>query len=145
MAQLFSLGSITIMNKITSRDIRSFVAGALAFNGFKSLILIPHYFTLSMDASHIGRAVIVALVAGLALPIGIGIFLGRWSALFSAQIFLWMKVILGCMTIPYFCIFFHEKVVTLVLVGAPEILGDAVLLGLIFWTTSERFRHEPDV
>jgi hypothetical protein len=132
------------MNKISSRDIRLLVAGALALAGLQSLILIPYYFTLSLDAAHFGRAVIAGLMAGLALPIGIGIFLGRWSALLWAQIYLWLKFISGCIAIPFFWYFFHEKVGHLALRIVPEILVAAVLLGLIFWTTSERFRYEPD-
>jgi hypothetical protein len=132
------------MNKISSRDIRLFVAGALALTGFQALLLIPYYFTLSMDAAHIGRAIIVGLIAGLALPIGIGIFLGRWSALFWAQIYLWLKFISGCVAIPVYGHFFHEKVGHLALRIVPELLVAAALLGLIFWSTSERFRYEPD-
>jgi hypothetical protein len=133
------------MNKISSRDIRVFVAGALAFYGFQALIVIPYYFTLSMNASHLGRAVITGLIVGLALPIGIGIFLGRWSAVFWAQIYLWLKFIFACATIPVFCFYFHAKVGSLALRVMPDILLAAILLGLIFWTTSERFRYEPDV
>jgi hypothetical protein len=132
------------MNKTSSRDIRLFVAGALALTGFQALIVIPNYFTLSMDVAHIGRAVIVGLLAGLALPIGIGIFLGRWSALFWAQIYLWLKFISGCIAIPFVWYFAHEKVGHLALRIVPEILVAGVLLGLIYWTTSERFRYEPD-
>jgi hypothetical protein len=132
------------MSKISSRDIRLFLAGALALMGFEALVLIPYYFSLSMDAAHIGRAVIVGLFAGLALPIGIGIFLGRWSALFWAQIYLWLKFISGCIAIPFFWYFSHEKPGSLALRSVPGLLVAAVLLGLIFWTTSERFRNEPD-
>jgi hypothetical protein len=70
--------------------------------GFEALILILFYVSLAMDAAHIGRAVIVCLFAGLPLPIGVGIFVGRWSALFWAQIYLWLKFISGCIAIPVF-------------------------------------------
>lgn len=132
------------MNKISSRDIRFFVAGALALIGFQALILIPYYFTLSIGASHIVRAVIAGLVAGLALPIGIGMFLRRWSALFWAQVYLWLKFISGCIAIPFYWYFSHEEVGHLAMTIVPEILVAVALLGLIFWTTSERFRYEPD-
>jgi hypothetical protein len=132
------------MNKISSRDIRLFVAGALALHGFQSLVLILSCFTLSTGTADIGHAVIAGLITGLALPIGIGIFLGRWSALLLAQIYLWLKFILGCMAIPFFGYFYHEKIGHLALRNLPEILVAAVLLGLIFWSTSERFRYEPD-
>src|SRR5579859_2122466 len=126
------------MNKITSRDIRVLVAGALALAGFRALILIPYYLTVSKDSVLIGGA----FVTGLALPIGIGIFLGRWSAFFWAQIYLWLKFISGCVVIPVFWHFFHAKVGHLALSIVPEMLVAAVLLGLIFWTTSEKFRYE---
>jgi hypothetical protein len=132
------------MNKISSRDIQVFVAGALALTGFRALVSIPHSVALSIDSAHIGRAVIGSLIIGLALPIGIGVFLGRWSALFWAQIYLWLKFIGGCIAIPFFWYFYHDKIGRLALLSVPEILVAAVLLGLIFWTTSERFRYEPD-
>ena len=61
------------MNKISSRDIRLLVAGALALAGFQALVWIPYYFVVSTGAVHIAGAVIT----GLALPIGIGILLAR--------------------------------------------------------------------
>jgi hypothetical protein len=131
------------MNKISSRDIRLFIAGALAFAGFRALIEIPYFLTLlsaPRDSILIGGAVIT----GLALPIGVGIFLGRWSAFFWAQIYLWVKFFAGCIAIPVYWYFFHEKVSHLALRAVPEMLVAAVLLGLIFWTTSEKFRYEPD-
>jgi hypothetical protein len=130
--------------KISARDIRVFVAGALALIGFRALVSIPHSVTLSIDSAHMGRAVIGDLIVGLALPIGIGVFLGRWSALFWAQIYLWLKFIGACIAIPFFWYFSHEKVWSLALRIVPEILVAAVLLGLVFWSTSERFRYEPD-
>lgn len=116
-----------------------FVAGALAVSGFRALISIPHYFVLKDSVLIVG-----AFIAGLALPIGIGIFLGRWSAFFWAQIYLWLKFIAGCIVIPVFWYFYHVKVGRLALSIVPEILVAAALLGMIFWTTSERFRYEPD-
>jgi hypothetical protein len=128
------------MNKISSRDIRLFVAGALALAGFRALILIPYDLIVLKDSVLAGGAVIT----GLALPIGIGMFLGRWSAFFWAQVYLWLKFLLGCFAIPVYWYFFHAKVERLALRSVPEILVSAVLLGLVFWTTSERFRYEPD-
>jgi len=128
------------MNKISSRDIRLFVAGALALTGFRALILIPYDLIASRDSVLIAGAIL----AGLALPIGIGIFLGRWPAFFWAQGYLWLKLIGGCIAIPVFWHFSHAKLGGLTLRGVPEILVAAILLGLIFWTTSERFRYEPD-
>lgn len=121
-----------------------FLAGALALIGFQALVLIPHFFTLSMDAARIGRFAMATLVDGLALPIGIGIFVRRWSALFWAQIYLWLKFFIGCAAIPVRWYFFHETVERSTLTLAPAILIAAALLGLIFWSTSEKFRYEPD-
>lgn len=144
VAQFCDVRHSRTMNKISSRDIRSFVAGALALQGFAALIAIPYYFTLSTDSAHIGRAVITGLIGGLALPIGIGIFLGRWSAFFWAQIYLWLKLVSGSIVIPYLWFFLHEKAGPLTLRVVPGILVAAILLGLIFCTASERFRYEPD-
>jgi hypothetical protein len=126
--------------KISARDIKLFVAGALALTGFRALILIPYDLIVARDSVLIGGAVI----AGLALPIGVGILLGRWSAFFWAQVYLWLKFIGGCVAIPIYWYFSHAKIGRLALRSVPEILVAAVLLGLIFWTTSERFRYEPD-
>jgi hypothetical protein len=145
VAQLLDVGHLRIM-KISARDIRVLVAGALALDGFAALIAIPYYSTLSTDSGHIGRAIVSGLFVGLALPIGIGIFLRRWSAMLWAQIYLWLKFISGCMVIPYFLYFSHAKIgfVSLILRSAPEVLVAAILLALMFWATSEKFRYEPD-
>jgi hypothetical protein len=116
------------MNKISSRDIRLFVAGALALAGFRAWILIPYGLIVSRDSVLIGGAVF----AGLALPIGIGIFLGRWSAYFWAQIYLWLKLIGVCIAIPFYWNYFHAKVGLLALKSVPELLVATILLGLIF-------------
>jgi len=130
--------------KISARDIRAFVAGALALIGLRALVLIPHSIALSSDSANMGRAVLGGLIIGLALPIGIGVFLGRWTAFFWAQIYLWLKFIGACAAIPFFWYFYQANVGRLALLSVPEILVAAVLLGLIFWSTSERFRYEPD-
>jgi len=128
------------MNKISSRDIRVLVAGALALAGFRALIWIPYYFIVSMDSVRIFGAVIT----GLALPIGIAIFLRRALAILCAQIDLWLVLISGCIAVPVFCHFFPEKAGRLRLSSVPEMLVAAILLGLIFWSVSERFGHVPD-
>jgi hypothetical protein len=129
------------MNKISSRDIRLFVAGALALAGFQALILIPSYFIVSRGSVLIGSA----LITGLALPIGIGIFFGKWSAFFWAQVYLWLKLLLGFTLIPFASHFYHGKIGPLVLRSAPEIVVAGILLALIFWSTSEKFRYESDI
>jgi hypothetical protein len=132
------------MHKITSRDIRKFVAGALALAGFRALISIPYFLTISGGSSRIGGALLVGLFASLDLLIGIGMFLGRWSALFWAQVYLCLIVISGCTVIPVLWCFSTAKAGRLALRSAPEILMAAVLLGLIFWSSSEKFRYERD-
>ncbi len=128
------------MKNISARDIRLLVAGALALTGFRALIWIPYYFTVSLDSVRIGGAIIT----GLALPIGIGILLGRASAILLAQIYLWLVLITGCVAMPVVWHYFPEKVGRMALSGAPELLVASVLLGLIYWSGSQRFRHEPD-
>ena len=116
------------------------VAGALALSGVRALLEIPYYFTVSRGSVLIGGAIIT----GLALPIGIGIFLGRWPAFFWAQVYLWLKFIGGCIALPVYWYYIHAQIGRLALRSVPDLLVTVALLGLIFWTTSERFRYEPD-
>ena len=117
-----------------------FVAGALALSGVRALVEIPYYLTVSRGSVLIGGA----LILGLASPIGVGIFLGRKSAFFWAQVYLWLKFVGGFIVLPVYWCFIHAQIGCLALRSLPELLVTAALLGLIFWTTSEKFRYEPD-
>ena len=116
------------------------IAGALALAGVRGLLEIPYYLTVSRGSVLIGGA----LISGLALPIGIGILRGRWAAFFWAQVYLWFKFVGGSIALLVYGYCFHEKSGGLALKSLPELLVTAALLGLIFWTTSERYRYEPD-
>ena len=107
------------MNKITARDIRLFVAGALALAGFRAWIMIPYELMVLRDSVLIGAGIL----AGLALPIGIGIFLGRWSAMFWAQVYLWVKFLGGCIGLPAIWYFNHAKIAQLAGRSVPELFG----------------------
>ena len=126
------------MKKISARDIQLLVAGAFALMGFRALIWLPYYFVTSADLVRI----INTTVTGLALPLGIGILLGRVSAIPVARIYLWLVVISGCIVIPTFWYFAPEKGGRIALRFAPELLVAIVLLGLIFWSRSRRFNHD---
>src|ERR1700690_3859510 len=111
-----------VMHKITARDIRTFVAGALALVGFRSLISVPYYFTASGDLRHIAGALLVGLFACAELLIGVGMFLGRWSALFWAQVYLWLIIVSGCIVIPVFWYLSPVKGESFALRSAPQLL-----------------------
>ena len=128
------------MKNISARNIQLFVAGALALTGFRALIWLPYYMTVSRDSV----LIVGAIITGLALPIGIGIFKGRTASILLAQIYLSLVLIAGCIAIPVVWHFFPEKVGRMTFSGVPELLIIVVLLALIFWSNSPRFRHEPD-
>src|ERR1017187_9265510 len=91
--------------KISARDIQLFVAGAISVTGFHALYWLPHYlFTV-----HSGAQVFAHLVAGFTLPLGIGIFIGRARAVRLTEIYLWVMVVMGFISIPIFCYLFPAK------------------------------------
>jgi len=128
------------MSKLSARDIQLFVGGALALTGFRALIWLPYYFTVSLDSVRI----IASIVTGLALPIGVSMLMSRGRGILLAQIYLWLVMISGCVAVPIFWHMFPEKAGRMALASAPDILVAIVLLGLIFWSRSQRFSHEPD-
>ena len=133
------------MKKLSAQEIRSFVAGAFVLAGFKALLGIPSFFINSRDHIHIAWLVLaVGLSAGLQLVIGIGMFLRQWWALFWAQIYLWMLLLSACTVIPVWWYYSPAQAERMALRGVPEILAAVILLGLICWSGSERFRYEPD-
>jgi hypothetical protein len=130
------------MSKLSRRDIELFVAGALALIGFRALIGLPYYFAASTPM--IGVRFITSLLTALALPIGIAILLGRASAIFCAQIYLWVVIVAACVAIPVYYHFVPDHSAGLMWRVIPELLVAVVLLALIFWSRSRRFRNEPD-
>ena len=126
--------------KLSTRDIQLFVGGALALTGFRALIWLPYYYAVSLD---FGR-IISFMITGLALPIGIAILMGRASAVTLAQIYLWLMIISGFVVVPIFCYFVPATSSHLLWAAIPEMLVSIVLLVVIYWSRSRRFKHEPD-
>lgn len=131
------------MSKFSTRDIQLFVAGALALIGYRALIGLPYDFTTTGPVQ-IGVRVVISFITALALPIGIAVLAERALAILLAQIYLWVKFVLGCVVIPVYYYAVPVQSQGLVLMGVPELLVPVVLLALIFWSRSRRFRLEPD-
>jgi hypothetical protein len=130
------------MKNISARNIQMFVAGALAFMGFRELFWLPYYFIVSKDA----HLVIGCILSGLSLLIGISIFVGNPRAI------LWAKIYLGLNILVFPFIFFlfsvlHISTSKMQNFGLKSILGFAtvfVLYLLLVWSTSKRFSDDPD-
>ena len=120
--------------KISTRDIQMFVGGALALTGFLVLIWLPYYLFVSLD----GGRFVTAILTGLALPIGIAILMSRPWAILSAQIYLWLVVIAGCIVVPAFCYFVPAKAGRIIWSSTPQMLVSIILLVLIYWSRSRR-------
>ena len=128
------------MNKISARDIQLFVAGALAMMGFRTLIWIPYYI---VQAHYL--VIVSSLITGIALPIGLGIFFGRPSALLWAQIYLGLCVGATMLVLPvyWFTTSGRTTPTTFPIQSlAPELLTDLALLALIFWSRSRKLAGE---
>ena len=126
--------------KISARDIQLFVAWAFSLTGFFALFWLFYYLFYVRD----GVAVFSHLIAGLALPLGIGILIGRPRALLWTEAYLWVAVILGLICIPIYCYIVPAKAWHVVWKETPDMLTSIAFLGLIIWSRSRRFRHEPD-
>jgi uncharacterized membrane protein len=85
------------MNKLSSREIQVFVAGALALMGLHSLVVTPYYIFVSKSLSLSA----VALLSALPLLIGIAMLKGNERALKWAQIYLWLCFIGAVMRIGF--------------------------------------------
>jgi hypothetical protein len=125
--------------KTSARDIQLFVGGAFALTGFRALIWLPYDFTISADSPRI----IGSIVAGLTLPIGIGMLMNHARATQLAQIYLWFVVISECIAIPTFYYFLPAKIGRLLWTTFPDTLVSLVLLGIILWSHGRRFAHGP--
>jgi hypothetical protein len=128
------------MSKLSSRDIQMCVAGAFALMGFYAFYWLPYYIFTARDIVLILSHVITAL----ALPLGIGIVLGSAQAIVLTRIYLWLEIICGCIAIPVFCFVFPKKAMHLILQSGPDLAICIILLSLIIWSGSRRFRHESD-
>ena len=128
------------MSKLSARDIQIFVAGALAFLGFDSIVLG----TNALIHSLIGHAVSDFIVGGMVLLLGVAIFAGNMRAIRWVQVFLWLGIIQDVISIWVFA-FRKFGVPHMTLYQAiSSLLELSALLCLIALSRSRRFRHEPD-
>lgn len=136
--QFFSLHP-SIM-KISPREIQLFVAGAFALLGYLQVTWLFHYANSVQDTV----LIVSRLISVLTLPLGIGILLERERAVSLTLIYLWVMAILGFTGIPIYCFVHPAKAMHVIWREAPEMLSNVTLLGLMVWSRSRRFRHEPD-
>jgi hypothetical protein len=125
--------------KISARDIQMFVAGVLSLMGFLFLSSLVRNSFSGSDSLFIASQVF----GSLALPLGIGMLLGSTRAIWLTLTFLWFNTIIGFTAIPLFCYFFPAKAVQTAWHEVPEMLVYAIMLGLVIWSRSGRFR-QPD-
>jgi hypothetical protein len=132
------------MRNISRRDIQVFVAGTLACLGFQALVWAPYEILYSRDSI----LVIASLIAGSGLFLGIGIVLGSMRALRWAQILLWLGLLLDVISV---CVLvlgrfgMSPKVPHMSLYRSiSSVLTLSVLLWMLLWSQSKRFKDEPD-
>jgi hypothetical protein len=126
--------------KISARDIQLFVAGAFSLTGFYALCWLLMYSFSAPDGARIFQHIIGVLL----LALGIGIFIGSARAVLIALVVLWIAVIGGFTAIPLYCYLVPSKAMHTIWIEAPEMSANVILLGLMIWSRSRRFRHKPD-
>jgi hypothetical protein len=131
------------MNNVSAKSIQMFVAGALALMGFQPLVWLPYYLVVSKSIALAGGSIF----SGLALVIGVAMFLGKPSAARWAQVYLWLGIVGAVAMI--FCILFHvfpmKETPWSLWRGTFDLLASVILLLLLVWSRSKHFRDEPDV
>jgi hypothetical protein len=128
------------MSKLSSRDILMCVGGAFALTGFHAFYWLPYDILAARDIVQILSHIINAL----ALPLGIGIVVGSARAIVLARIYLWLEVVCCCTVVPFFCFVVPKRAMHLILQTGPDLAISIILLSLIIWSGSRRFRHESD-
>ena len=132
------------MNKISRRDVEVFVAGVFALWGFRVLIWLPSDFISPIQNFMWFVRIVSAVVTGLALPLGVAIFVGSQRAILLAKIYLWLVLAIGGIDVVILICarsILGSKALTLVGSFAPDMLVCIILLWFLY---SRRFRHEPD-
>jgi hypothetical protein len=132
------------MNKISAREIQVFVAGAFALIGFNLLRCLPSSLSDPIHNFWWFARLAAYVIAGLALPIGIAIFFRKAHAILWTQIYLWSWLVLGSISMIGVVVKLGYKAMSMVETAAPGMIVCIVLLWLISWSRSRRFRHEPD-
>ena len=124
------------MRRITSRDLRMFVAGAIGLDGFHALFHLPRHLAFSNDLSDI----LISIIGILGLPLAIGILIGSQLAFRLTQILLGVMVVLGCITLAGVAAALRGAIFHNVswLPLSRSLLVCAILLGLVFWSISKR-------
>jgi hypothetical protein len=124
------------MNKISPREIQTFVAGAFALPAFRCLVWLPYYITPSWHGAF------TIVVSCLALLLGIGVFIGSAQALRWAQIFLWVcllgAVINVCLSIFERFGLFPQAPQMRFYPTLSDFLVVVILLSLLLWSRSKR-------
>jgi hypothetical protein len=124
--------------KIPTREIQLFVAGAIAVNGFDALFWLFHSLAKTHDA-----AMIFAELTGLvALPLGVGMLIGRAWAIRWTQIYLWIVVIGGITGFAIYCYTNWPRVGYAVWQVAHDTVLCVILLVLLLWSRSQQLRQE---
>ena len=132
------------MNKLSARDLQVFVAGALALWGFRALIWLPYDFLAPIQSFVWFTRIASAVVVGLALPLGVAIFVGNKRAILLTKIYLWLVLIVGVIDMLILVGqwgILGSKALTFIERLAPDMLVCIVLLWLL---CSRRFRQTPN-
>lgn len=124
--------------KTPAREIQLFVAGAIAVNGFDALFWFFYFLAKTRD-----EAMIFAELTGVvALPLGVGILIGRAWAVRWTQIYLWIVVIGGFTGIPIYCYTNWPRAGHMIWQGTHDMLLSVILLSLLLWSRSRQLRQE---
>ncbi len=130
------------MKTLSAKNIQIFVSGALTISGFRSLMALPFLYVGLRNVTHlypIVSSVALAIFFTLALPLGIGLLLNQPRFFRWTQVYLLLE-----MAIRLFLSLFYDS-------GPPTYRHDpwtnalipVVLLGLLIWSHSNRFKNEP--
>jgi len=121
-------------------SIQTFVGGALAIMGVESIMALPRHFAL------LGlMGLTLSCILSLKLPLGLGILFENSMALRLTKIYLWLFVVLGCLSLLSIGIlkareFQTEFAGAWFLPSLRTLLLSGTLLGLLLWS-DRRERH----
>ena len=126
------------MNTISSTNIRMFVAGALAFMGFRDVLGLPSYVIAGKE----GVLILHAVVSGLALVIGVSMLVGKVQAFLWAETYLGVSIAVTLAIITFSVMHpnsphFGWKIAT-------AVINPSVLLALLVWSRAKHLQEEPD-
>jgi hypothetical protein len=130
------------MSKISARGIQIFVAGTLAYTGFQAFVWT--FYVVGFTQSSVW-ATAVSSFPVLGLLIAVAMLIEKQGAILWAQIYLFSYGLLGVggtiaesLSAPQALprVFFIWRVIS-------ALLAPTILLGLLLWSRSERFRQTP--